>query len=243
MDHNSDVNTERWVDGQLAKLGPDRAWRPDVMPGLARFNQQRTGSKQGGRTWRWATAAALVSGAGLLALPAPRAMTQRLWGPCLAACESFFVKAGDAVGSAGRTSVAQMAPDFTLQDARGARFSLSDYRGRVVLLNFWATWCTPCQAEIPWFSEFERSYGQRGFAVIGIAMDDDGWKPVMPFLIAKGINYRVAVGNETLTQKYGGLEALPETLLIDREGRIAVRHVGVLGRNQSETEIVRLLRK
>lgn len=134
----------------------------------------------------------------------------------------------------------QPAPDFTLPDATGATIRLSDYRGQVVLLNFWATWCEPCRAEIPWFTEFQTTYRNRGLTVIGVSMDQDGWKLVRPYMDAKKMNYKVAVGSEALAQQYG-VESLPETLLIDREGRIAAMHVGVVNRSAYQKEIVELL--
>src|SRR5262245_36120846 len=74
------------------------------------------------------------------------------------------------------------APDFTLKDAAGAKIKLSAYRGNVVLLNFWATWCGPCKVEIPWFIEFESAYKERGLAIVGVSMDEDGWKAARPFI-------------------------------------------------------------
>src|SRR5947208_1985561 len=76
----------------------------------------------------------------------------------------------------------QQAPDFTLKDATGTAVKLSDYRGKVVLLNFWATWCGPCKIEIPWFIDFQQQYKDRDFAVLGISMDDDGWQSVKPYV-------------------------------------------------------------
>jgi cytochrome c biogenesis protein CcmG/thiol:disulfide interchange protein DsbE len=118
------------------------------------------------------------------------------------------------------------APEFKLQDANGAVVKLSDYRGKVVLLDFWATWCGGCRTEMPWFMEFERSYRDRGFAVVGVSMDEDGWRAVKPFIAERKINYRVLLGNERIARLYGGLEALPVTLLIDRDGKIVSKHVG-----------------
>ena len=120
---------------------------------------------------------------------------------------------------------------------------MSDYKGKVVLLNFWATWCPPCKAEIPWFEEFQRTYGAQGLVVVGISMDEDGWRAVRPFLEATRIDYRVAIGDAALAQKYGGVESLPETLLIDRDGKIAARHVGIVSRSDYEIEIGRILAK
>ena len=133
------------------------------------------------------------------------------------------------------------APNFTLKDASGASVELSSYRGKVVLLNFWATWCGPCEMEIPWFEQFEQQYKSRGFEVVGVSMDDDGWPAVKPFIAAKKINYRILLGNDSVTQLYGGVDALPTTFMIDREGRIADVHVGLAGRDEYANEIQSLL--
>ena len=82
------------------------------------------------------------------------------------------------------------APDFTLKDADGKVVHLSDYKGKVVLLDFWATWCGPCKIEIPWFMEMQRNNKDKGFEVLGVAMDDEGWEVVKPFLADLGVNYR-----------------------------------------------------
>ena len=133
------------------------------------------------------------------------------------------------------------APDFALQDATGHTVKLSDYRGKVVLLDFWATWCGPCKIEIPWFQEFERQNKDKGFAVIGVAMDDEGWDVVKPFAQERRINYRLVMGNDTVAQQFGGVEALPTTFLIDREGRIASVHIGLSGKRDFEDGIQELL--
>lgn len=133
------------------------------------------------------------------------------------------------------------APNFTLKDASGANVELSAYRGKVVLLNFWATWCGPCEMEIPWFEQFEQQYKSRGFEVVGVSMDDDGWPAVKPFIVEKKINYRILLGNDSVTQLYGGVDALPTTFMIDREGRIADVHVGLAGKEEYANEIQSLL--
>jgi cytochrome c biogenesis protein CcmG/thiol:disulfide interchange protein DsbE len=97
----------------------------------------------------------------------------------------------------------------------------------VVLLDFWATWCTPCQIEIPWFMEFEQSLKAKGFAVVGVSMDEDGWDAVKPYIQKRKINYRILLGDEHTGQLYGGVESLPMTFLVDRKGRIAAVHIGL----------------
>jgi len=133
------------------------------------------------------------------------------------------------------------APDFALKDASGKVVHLSDFRGRVVLLDFWATWCGPCTIEIPWFVDFQRKYKDRGFDVLGVSMDDDGWKAINPFVAEKKINYRVLLGDDKTGDQYGGIEALPTTFVIDRDGRIAAIHVGLSGKKEFEDAIEKLL--
>jgi peroxiredoxin len=133
------------------------------------------------------------------------------------------------------------APDFALKDADGRTVRLSDYRGKVVLLDFWATWCDPCRYEIPWFMDMERKKKDRGFAVLGVSMDDDGWEAVKPFIAQLGVNYRILVGTDETAQLYGGIDALPTTFLIDREGKIAFVHVGLGNRRDFEDGVEQLL--
>jgi peroxiredoxin len=133
------------------------------------------------------------------------------------------------------------APDFALKDASGKLVRLADYKGQVVLLDFWATWCGPCNTEIPWFTEFQRKYKDRGFAVLGVSLDEDGWKAINPFVAAKKVNYRILLGDDKTGDQYGGLEALPTTFVIDRSGRIAAVHVGLANKKDFEDAIETLL--
>jgi len=134
------------------------------------------------------------------------------------------------------------APDFTLGDSTAAPVTLSAYKGKVVLLDVWATWCAGCKVEIPWYIEFEKKYKRRGLASIGVAMDEDGWKTVSPYLLKKPINYPIVVGNAEFATAYR-VTSLPMTLLIDRNGRIADAHVGMVVKSAWEKEIRALLRE
>jgi peroxiredoxin len=141
-----------------------------------------------------------------------------------------------------RKSSGKAAPEFTLKDASGQTVHLSDYRGKVVLLDFWATWCGPCKIEIPWFMDFEKQFKNQGFAVVGISMDEDGWTAIKPYVQNMKMNYRVLLGNDEVSTAYGGLDSLPTTLLIDRQGGIASVHVGVsMGKEEFKNAIVHLL--
>jgi cytochrome c biogenesis protein CcmG/thiol:disulfide interchange protein DsbE len=152
---------------------------------------------------------------------------------------SYLQSPGDvAVRAAGDR---KSAPDFALKDISGAEVRLSGYRGRVVLLNFWASWCGPCNVEIPWFNEFENAYKERGFSVVGVSLDEGGWKTVKPYIEQMKLRYRIVIGDDSLARKYGGVDALPTTFLIDREGRIAASHIGLVGKAACEKEIAQLL--
>ncbi|HEX7284551.1 MAG TPA: TlpA disulfide reductase family protein [Candidatus Angelobacter sp.] len=134
----------------------------------------------------------------------------------------------------------QAAPDFSRNDAKNSVIRLSDYKGKVVLLNFWATWCHGCKLEIPWFMEFQDKHKREGLAVIGVSMDEDGWKSVKPFLEEKKLNYPVVIGDNGLADQYG-LGSMPYSVLIDRDGRIADSHSGVVDKEGWEAEIRALL--
>jgi cytochrome c biogenesis protein CcmG/thiol:disulfide interchange protein DsbE len=143
--------------------------------------------------------------------------------------------------SAPRITQSSVAPDFSLESLDGPAMRLSDLRGKAVLLNFWATWCGPCKIEIPWFIDFEQAYKDRNFSVLGISLDDDGWDSVKPFVEQRKINYRVMIGTEEMSQQYGGVEALPTTFIIDRDGRIAAIHEGLVSKSEYQHDILNLL--
>lgn len=140
-----------------------------------------------------------------------------------------------------RPSAQKAAPDFALKDADGKTVRLSDYKGKVVLLNFWATWCGPCKLEMPWFIEFERKYRNQGFAVVGVSMDEEGWGVIKPFISEMAVNYRILQGDDSTASLYGGVESLPTTFIIDRTGRVAASHVGLRSKSVFEDDIKKLL--
>jgi len=153
-------------------------------------------------------------------------------------------------GCAGPTSVKaavkpekdrKPAPSFNLTDATGKAVKMGDFKGKVVLLNFWATWCGPCKVEIPWFIEFQQTYKDRDFVVLGVSFDDDGWKSVKPYIEEKKINYRIMIGDELTAQRYGGLESLPTTYMVDKAGRVASIHIGLISKGDYKNEIETLL--
>jgi len=141
---------------------------------------------------------------------------------------------------AGGVGELRPAPDFSLTDLAGRKLRLSDYRGQVVLLDFWASWCDPCKREIPHFVEMQNRYGPQGLQVVGISMDDDE-KLAREFQEQFKMNYPVAMGSAQLANQYGGILGLPITYLIDRQGRIAAWHVGATEAEVFEAEIRKLL--
>ncbi|HEX7159163.1 MAG TPA: TlpA disulfide reductase family protein [Edaphobacter sp.] len=132
------------------------------------------------------------------------------------------------------------APDFTRPTLDGKTIRLSDYRGKLVLLNFWATWCGPCVAEIPRFSTWQTKFGPQGFQVIGISMDDD-LAPVQKFNRKYQPTYPIVMGDEHLGELYGGVLGLPISYLISPEGKIIARYQGETDLNQMEARISNLL--
>lgn len=132
------------------------------------------------------------------------------------------------------------APEFELKNAAGRTVSLRDYRGKVVLLDFWATWCTGCKEEIPGFSELAIRYRSKGLNVVGVAMDEEGWKAITPFLAGTKVSYPMLAGDQRTFDSFG-LKALPDTFLIDPQGRIAATYVGLVDQGDVETNVKAML--
>jgi cytochrome c biogenesis protein CcmG, thiol:disulfide interchange protein DsbE len=132
------------------------------------------------------------------------------------------------------------APAISLTDIEGKRLDLADYKGKVVVLDFWATWCGPCRAEIPGFTELQDKYASQGFSMIGISLDDEPG-PVVDFYKEFKMNYPVAVGNQRIGELYGGILGLPTTFVIGRDGRIYAKHTGGVNPALIEEEVQQLL--
>ena len=153
--------------------------------------------------------------------------------------------AGTGHPADGKTCAASRGPakfDFTLKDMNGADVRLSDYKGKVVLLNFWATWCSPCKVEIPEFVEAYSHYRDRGFVILGVlSQDDPSSDDLRAFTSKYAMNYPVLRQSEPLEDAFGGLWALPTSFIIDRHGSICTKHMGAVSREMLEREIKGLL--
>ncbi len=128
-------------------------------------------------------------------------------------------------GATTAIKVGDVAPDFTRADLAGRQVHLAGYRGKLVLLNFWATWCAPCRKEMPQFSEWQRDYRAQGLQIIGISMDDD-IAPVKQLLAQHPVRYPIVMGDAKLGERFGGVLGLPLSFLIDAQGRIVARYQG-----------------
>lgn len=138
--------------------------------------------------------------------------------------------------SAGSISAAMAeAPTVAMKDLSGNDVTLQQYKGKVVLVNFWATWCEPCKSEIPMLIDLQQKYGPRGFSVLGLSMDEDGIKAVQPFLDKErfdvsgqkeAINYPIVFASDSIAEKFGGIVGLPTSLLFTRDGKGIKKVVG-----------------
>ena len=146
--------------------------------------------------------------------------------------------------SAGNSAALLDEPDVTFEDLQGKKVDLASMKGKVVLVNFWATWCDPCRAEIPILINLQQQYAAQGFVTLGVAMDDDGKKVVDPFVQKTrfdvngqptAMTYPILLGNDDISTKFGGLLGMPTTFLINRDGKIAKKYIGIL----SEPEITK----
>jgi len=135
----------------------------------------------------------------------------------------------------------KLAPDFTLTSLDGKTVHLSDYRGKAVLLNFWATWCEPCKIEMPWFVEMQKEYGAQGLQILGVAMDDASPKDISDFAKQMGVNYPIVVGKDSVGDAYGGVQFLPATFYVGRDGKVVDKVFGLKGRGEIQDYIKKAL--
>jgi peroxiredoxin len=142
-------------------------------------------------------------------------------------------------GLATASGNGRLAPDFELESLDGKSVRLSDFHGKVVLLNFWATWCVPCKVEMPWFVELQNKYRTEGLQVVGIAMDDASQQDLRKFTNDLGVNYPILIGTDTVGNSYGGVQFLPVSLYISRDGRLVDKVFGL----KSKDEVENLIRK
>jgi cytochrome c biogenesis protein CcmG/thiol:disulfide interchange protein DsbE len=145
-----------------------------------------------------------------------------------------------AVETSGREGY-KTAPDFALMDISGDETRLSDFRGKVVILDFWATWCPPCRAEIPHFIELYSEYKDNGLEIIGVTMDWNASRQAGPFAAENGMNYTVLIGDRKTADLYGGIVSIPTTFIIDREGGLRKKYIGYQDKSVFEKDIKELL--
>lgn len=134
-----------------------------------------------------------------------------------------------------------LAPEFTLQTLDGKKVSLSDYRGKAVLVNFWATWCGPCNIEMPWLVDLHKKYAAQGFEILGISMDDIDPKDVAKFAQDKHVDYPILIGTDNVGDAYGGMPFLPGNFYIDRNGKILDKGFGLKGKAEIEEDIQKII--
>ena len=149
--------------------------------------------------------------------------------------------ASPAAVSLKKSAERKQAPAFELQDAAGKPLRLADLAGRVVLLDFWATWCGPCQKSMPWMIELAEKYRDAGLTIVGVSMDEEGWKVVKPFIEERKVTYPVVLGTKRVAYLYGDVEALPVAFFVDRGQRVAAIHIGEANRKDFEKAIQTLL--
>ena len=159
------------------------------------------------------------------------------------ACPAFaFLATAPAIQTvANKGTGNKAAPEWQLKDLDGKPVKLSDFKGKVVILNFWATWCPPCRKEIPTFVSLQKQYADKGLVIVGVSLDEKGPGVVKPFVAKMGINYPVVMGDPKTAADYGGIAVVPTTFVIDRNGKVAAEHQGDAERATFEAEIKPLL--
>jgi thiol-disulfide isomerase/thioredoxin len=137
---------------------------------------------------------------------------------------------------------ATVAPAWKLKDVNGKSVSFEQFKGKVVVIDFWATWCGPCRMEIPGYVELQKKYAKDGLVVIGVSIDEGGPKDVKSFIEKYGVDYRIVMGNEAVAKAFGGVEIIPTTFIIDRSGKIRDRKVGAEPTEEFEKRLLAILK-
>jgi cytochrome c biogenesis protein CcmG/thiol:disulfide interchange protein DsbE len=156
------------------------------------------------------------------------------------------VKTNNTIMKADNPGTDLPVPELTLKDLDGNNVSLSEYKGKVILVNFWATWCDPCRVEIPWLIEMQQKYGPKGFVILGIALDEEGKSVVAPFVAKERfdvngtkepMSYKILIGNDEAADKFGGLFGYPTSVLISRDGKQIKRVTGIISEDEMNKAI------
>lgn len=240
MNRDEQSDLDRNIARELGAFRADAEWQPSLGRGLAILQERRAGSRESRRWWSFLAAGLTAACLPIVAFPAARTFAAR----CVTACvqETAAVRARLLGRTPSNSTYVQpgdrkTAPDFDLVDFSGRHIRLSAFRGEAVVVNFWATQCSPCGQQMPWFAEFQQANRQRGLEVLGISMDQGGWSAVKPYLDAKNIDYPVVLGDDLVAAKFGGLATLPLTLVIDRHGRVAAIHAGLCRKDEYESDL------
>lgn len=163
------------------------------------------------------------------------------WGMALALGMALTVACGAPATPRKATGSGGNIPEVELTGLDGAAIRLADAKGRVVLVNFWATWCAPCREEIPDFNDLYAAYREQGLDIVAISMDDEGEEVVRPFVQENGMRYPVAIGSDEVAEAFGGVVGFPTTFLIDREGKVVDSWVGAIPRRILEEKLQALI--
>ena len=151
--------------------------------------------------------------------------------------------AGDSTDAAATKLQGKLAPEFTLVDLDGKKVSLADYKGKAVLIDFWATWCGPCKLEMPWIAEFSQKYAGQGLVVLGLVTDDPGKETIRKTASRSGVSYPVLIADDKVEDAYGGVDYLPENFYLDRSGKVAIETFGVTSETGGKDEMEANIRK
>jgi peroxiredoxin len=230
MATRDDNELTRWIDDRLGALSPPDAWNPDAVRGVARLRERSVIDARRRRRWTWGTVAAGM----ILLLVVPTPIVRGF----AHACGEFVRRTISGAEATHATEAGQRAllSGAELRDLNGRVFNVSEYHGKVVLLTYWSTSCGQCQSEMEWFEEFQRTFSDQRFVVIGVAVDQGESDAVSRFLANRPVDYRIVLGDRDVARLHGAT-SIPTTFILDRTGRIAVRHVGYCSKREFESDI------